>query len=215
MWRPRLKTDAEIMSAFREEMQEDLETIHGRVPEDDRSAWQRMEATKKLALDEYTDNTWVERFDEIDFGPNIRAAAIRAPVSKRQRIDFAKELRQARMLTGEGRTVYFLPERGPEGQKHPDAIIDGRVTELKTVTGKRNQVWRRFLEGREKVEEPIDVFLYIDSRDEEITQDSVLHLLSRKITEHNITGGRIILRIGENDTIKYINVDSLNKNTRP
>jgi hypothetical protein len=215
VWRPRLKTDAEIMASFRESMKEDRETIHERVPEDDRPAWQRMEATKELAMSEYPGNLWVEKLDQIDLGPNIRAAAVRRLVNKRQRATLDKELRQARFLADEGRTVYLLPEQGPKGEKHPDAIIDGRVTELKTVTGKLIQVWDRFKEGRKKADKSIDVFLYIDSKDKDVTQDSVLGLLTRKITEYNITGGRIILRIGESGTIRYVNVDDLNKNTRP
>jgi hypothetical protein len=46
---------------------------------------------------------------------------------------------QARMLADGGEVIYFLPEKG-DG-KHPDAVIDGRITELKTVEGKLTRVW--------------------------------------------------------------------------
>jgi len=49
-WRPRLKTDAEILASLREEMKEDLETIEG--TEEQKDMLERIDTTERIGLDD-------------------------------------------------------------------------------------------------------------------------------------------------------------------
>jgi hypothetical protein len=56
---------------------------------------------------------------------------------------------QARILTSRGSAAYFLPEKKNEGKGkiYADAVIDGEVTELKTVSGNRSTLGTDFRQG--------------------------------------------------------------------
>ena len=59
-----------------------------------------------------------------------------------------KELSQVRILTGRGAAAYFLPEKNDEkGKIYADTVIDGEVTELKTVSGSRTTLGTDFRQG--------------------------------------------------------------------
>jgi hypothetical protein len=170
-----------------------------------------MNTARDIVMAKYPNEKWLDSFNNEPLGINIKMAETRAPINKQQRDFFMKELEQARLLANEGKSVYFLPEKGAEGEKHPDAIIDGRVTELKTVTGKLEKVWKNFNTARKKSSEPIDVFLYIDSKDKNISLKNIRNLLSGKIKQNNLEGGRIIIRISGANTTHFWNVDDLIK----
>jgi hypothetical protein len=52
-------------------------------------------------------------------------------------------------LTGRGSAAYFLPEKKNEdrGKIYADTVIDGEVTELKTVSGNRSTLGTDFKQG--------------------------------------------------------------------
>jgi hypothetical protein len=54
-----------------------------------------------------------------------------------------------RILTGRGSVVYFLPEKKNEdkGKIYADTVINGEVTELKTVSGNRSTLGTDFKQG--------------------------------------------------------------------
>lgn len=56
-----------------------------------------------------------------------------------------KEIRLSLVLNGLGYSVWLIPEKinMKVGGKRPDAIINGRLAELKFVTGKIGKIWTR------------------------------------------------------------------------
>jgi hypothetical protein len=57
---------------------------------------------------------------------------------------------QVRILTGRGSVAYFLPEqekKGETGKRSADLVLDGMVTEMKTVAGTRNTLGTQFKYG--------------------------------------------------------------------
>ena len=63
--------------------------------------------------------------------------------------NFKKEDEIARIVSNAGHCICLIPEMESKkiGEKHPDSVIDGSRSELKTVTGSRNKVGHRFLEA--------------------------------------------------------------------
>jgi hypothetical protein len=146
----------------------------------------------------------LETWREIE--SNIFIAGSREPKVKGQRQVLEKELVQARILTGQGSTVYLLPEiAGPDniGVKHPDAIVDGYLMEFKTITGSINQVEHRFRESRKKAEY---VFFKIDSH---LTRETVLSKLIDRIRRSDYSGGMVVAHFTEVGKTYFWNVDDL------
>ncbi|GMO41745.1 MAG: hypothetical protein Pg6C_02760 [Treponemataceae bacterium] len=112
-------------------------------------------AAKAAAL--YPRETWRE------IEERIFIAASREPKSKNQEQVLNKELVQARILKLRGSCIYLLPEvisQESVGEKFPDAVVDGFLTEFKTVTGNLREIEKRFKESRKKAER---VFFKVDS----------------------------------------------------
>jgi hypothetical protein len=90
----------------------------------------------------YPDEKW------INTEPYIYVAKSRIIEKYREWYKWEKEMSQARILTSRGSIVYFLPEKKEEkGKTYVDAIIDGEIVELKTVTGNRNTLGAAFKQG--------------------------------------------------------------------
>jgi hypothetical protein len=73
--------------------------------------------------------------------PGIWVAKSRLPEEYREPDKWEREMSQVRILTGRGSAAYFLPERkkkkGETALMCADMVLDGVVTEMKTVTGSR------------------------------------------------------------------------------
>lgn len=67
---------------------------------------------------------------------------------------YEKELAVAEMMSASGHTVFLLPESGPVNAngKHPDAFMDGLVSEIKVVTGNRSKIGRNFMKSQRQAE---------------------------------------------------------------
>lgn len=124
----------------------------------------------------------------------IYIAKSRQPISARQLAVLENELRQARILTERGYTVYLLPENAPPTErrvKYPDAVVDGNIMEFKTITGGIRQVERRYKEAREKAKH---IFLKIDA---DITRHDVSRKLSGYIKRKGFSGGFILVHFSQ------------------
>jgi hypothetical protein len=71
------------------------------------------------------------------------------PEEYRERDKWEREMSQVRILTSRGNAAYFLPEKKNEdkGKIYADTVIDGEVTELKTVSGNRSTLGTDFRQG--------------------------------------------------------------------
>ena len=94
--------------------------------------------------------------------------------SKNERAKYEKEIAQARILTARRHTVYLVPESG--NGKHYDALVDGRETEMKTLTGGVNAVGRNFAKA---IKQGKDVFLCI--LNENVSLGEIAAVLVKKI----------------------------------
>ena len=129
-----------------------------------------------------------EKWEVLETG--IFIAKSRMPRSAEQINILEKELRQAKILTDRGSTVYLLPETPQPGikhVKHPDAVVDGCIMEFKTVTGSIRQVEERYKEARAKTK---NIFLKIDAP---LSRHEVTRKLSGYIQRKGYTGGIILI----------------------
>ena len=79
--------------------------------------------------------------------------------SKNAQAKWQKEIQQARILSERGHKVCLVGESGRG--KHYDALVDGRKTEMKTVTGNVNAIGKNF---RRAMKQATDVFLRIKTQ---------------------------------------------------
>jgi hypothetical protein len=112
----------------------------------DKSGRYRENAEKSLKLVAalFPDEEWVYR------EPNIYIARSRLQNSAKERAKLAWEIDQVRVLTNLGSVVYFLPEyRNPHpgGILSADAVIDGEIVEIKSVSGTRATLGHEFKKG--------------------------------------------------------------------
>jgi hypothetical protein len=160
---------------------------------------QNAQRTRDRAQERAPGERWIELKQE----ERIYLAASRWPRTKNQSEVFEKELIQARILTERGAVVYLLPEIGPTGEKHPDAVVDGLVMEFKTITGKVRQVEQNLKTAREKAE---NVFLKIDSP---LPRREVTRKLSGVIRAKGYTSGLLWVYFSETREINYWTVEDL------
>ncbi len=71
-------------------------------------------------------------------------------INKREREKFDAEFSASKILAENGHAVFLLPEIGA-GQ-HPDAVVDGKTTEIKIVKGKIDHVAERFSDAIQKAD---------------------------------------------------------------
>lgn len=157
----------------------------------------RAQKAKLMAEERVPGELWTE------VSPGIYIAAGRIPKSERQAQVLGIELDQAHILAGLGHTVYLLPEQGPRGEKHPDAIVDGLVMEFKNITGNIRKVGENFKSARLKVE---NVFLKIDAP---LTRHIVTRRLSGVIRNKGYVLGLIWIYFTNTGEINYWSVDDL------
>lgn len=132
---------------------------------------------------------------------DVYVARSRRPRNKTQDAIFAKELQMAEMLAWHGHVVYLLPEYGGVGSKHPDALVDGVLTEFKWVTGDVGTVGKRFNAAKKQGN---DVFLKIDT---DIPLTDVYRKIKGEVAFHKYTGGTVYVWIG--DTLHTWLIDAI------
>jgi hypothetical protein len=156
-----------------------------------------MRKKKASAEERYPGENWIELY------PGIYLAASRTPKSGEQERILAKEFDHALILAEGGHTVYLLPEHGPRGVKHPDAVVDGLVMEFKTVTGNVRKIADNFKAARKKTD---NVFLKIVPV---YSKETVQKKLQGTIINKGYRRGLIIVHLSVSDKIYYWNVDDL------
>jgi hypothetical protein len=102
-------------------------------------------AEKSLVLASalFPDEEWAYR------EPGIWVAKSRLPEEYKEPEKWEREMSQVRILTGRGSVAYFLPEKqnNDKGKIYADTVINGEVTELKTVSGNRSTLGTDFKQG--------------------------------------------------------------------
>jgi hypothetical protein len=80
---------------------------------------------------------------------NIWVAKSRLPEEYKEPDKWEREMSQVRILTIRGSTAYFLPEKqkNDKGKIYADTVLNGEVTELKTVSGNRSTLGTDFRQG--------------------------------------------------------------------
>jgi hypothetical protein len=104
---------------------------------------QNASRTQKIAKTLFPTETWVKT------EPHIWVAQNRLIEKTREPSKWDREMSQVRILTNRGSTAYFLPEKKNEdkGKIYADTVINGEVTELKTVSGNRSTLGTDFRQG--------------------------------------------------------------------
>jgi hypothetical protein len=123
-----------------------------------------------------------------------------------------KELRQARVLTSMGASVYILPKiKDAQGRyvPGPDALVNGTLYEFKTITGAFKRLETRFRESRDQGEN-----VYIRFMKDSITRNDVMDKMYRIINSSEYTGGYkgtliFSIRQGGQEKVYYIKINDL------
>ena len=107
---------------------------------------QRQNAEKSLALASalFPHEEWTAT------ETNIWVAKSRLIEEHKEPDKWQREMSQVRILTSRGSVAYFLPEielKGIIGKKFADLVLDGEITEMKTVSGNRNTLGWEFKQG--------------------------------------------------------------------
>jgi hypothetical protein len=90
----------------------------------------------------------IERWIKIE--PHIWAAQSRLVERTKEKDKWNREISQVRILTSRGSIAYFLPDmeiKGETGKMCADLVLDGIITELKTVAGTRETLGYQFRLG--------------------------------------------------------------------
>jgi hypothetical protein len=134
--------------------------------------------------------------------------------------NYTNELRDAQILRDMGSTVYLVSEPNTEGKKY-DAIVNGLQFEFKNVGGNANTLITQFLKSRSQAP---NVFINLEAsnltRHEVISalygaRNSVTHtdrrgnIIKGYADSSSFSGGRIILKIREQESLIYLNVGNL------
>jgi len=178
-WRPRLKTDDEILAAFKEEMAEELGIIEG--TEEQKAILDRIDramvcshcgktfnskftnASCPYCGEVFSDNIF-EKFKEENAKKAKDFADQEFPGEKWKQLEDGiyisenrssnaknNELRDAQILRDGGSTVYLIPEYRDSRDRQYDAIVDGIKMEFKNlITANPITLQDRFLYSREQ-----------------------------------------------------------------
>jgi hypothetical protein len=98
----------------------------------------------QLAVALYPHEEWVPH------GVNIYVAKSRLTGGHKEQAKFYREISDVRILTNRGSVAYFLPEQSDNkeaGKRYADAVIDGAIVELKTISGNRTTLGKSFKKG--------------------------------------------------------------------
>jgi hypothetical protein len=178
---------------------------------------QNAKATAGAAKKNFPNETWLpangvklkhEKLPEnLD---NIRAAKSKIPMNKNAEETFVKELKQAKVLSLIGASVYLLSKlKDSRGNDipGPDAIVNGQYVEFKTITGSIGKVERRFRESRNQGE---NVFLKIDNK--KLSKHDIISKIRNILADPKYTGGtkgNLILYIAQANKTYFIRIRDL------
>jgi hypothetical protein len=106
----------------------------------------RLNIEKSLALASilFPQEQWIPK------EANIWVSKSRLAEKYREPDKWEREMSQARILTSRGSVAYFLPEleiKGENGKRYADLVLDGEITEMKTVSGTRATLGTQFKYG--------------------------------------------------------------------
>jgi len=82
--------------------------------------------------------------------PNILVAKSRLSQKEKEPKKWDKEMSQAKILTSRGSVAFFLPDLFLNAGKQElcaDLVLDGEITEMKTITGARATLGSKFSHG--------------------------------------------------------------------
>jgi len=125
-----------------------------------------------------------------------------------------KEIRQAKVLTDRGASVFILPKiKMADGRDipGPDALVNGNLFEFKTVTGSLKRVETRFRESREQGQN-----VYIRVMNPDISRNDVIQKMYCVVNSPEYTGGFkgnmiFSIRNGSFETLYYLRISDLKK----
>jgi hypothetical protein len=106
----------------------------------------RLNAERSLALASalFPNEEWIPH------GEGIFVAKSRMGGGHKEQAKLYREITDVRILTGRGSVAYFLPERpdgGNKGRRRADAVLDGAIVEIKTISGNRTTLGKSFKKG--------------------------------------------------------------------
>jgi hypothetical protein len=154
-------------------------------------------ATEKTAKHDYQNENWINAKiglfkaitpDDLDKNlDGIKIANSKFPMGKDDERTLLKELKQAVILRDIGAIIYLLPKaKDAQGRNipGPDAIVNGRIFEFKTITGGIGKVEKHFRDSRKQGGN-----VYIRIVDPKITRNDVIRKLSGVVNSDDYTGG--------------------------
>jgi len=106
----------------------------------------RLNAEKSLALAKtlFPNEEWIPH------GKGIFIAKSRLIGGHKEQAKLYREISDVHILIMRGSTAYFLPEHldcNDNGKKWADMVMDGAITELKTISGNRTTLGKSFKRG--------------------------------------------------------------------
>ena len=122
----------------------------------------------------------------------------------------AKEIRQAKILTDSGASVFILPKmKAADGREMtgPDAIVNGTLFEFKTITGSIGKVEKPFRDSREQSR---NVFLRIMRPN--ISKADVISKIQRILADPKYTGGTkgiLVLHLEDTGRTYFLRIKDL------
>ncbi|MCM1322191.1 MAG: hypothetical protein NC041_06990 [Bacteroides sp.] len=115
---------------------------------------------------------------------------------------FLKELVQSKILVDNDHEVYLLPEHYTTAQSAADTLTDNEFLDLKTVTGGKSKVGKRFAQGKEQAR---DVFVRVKS---DITAKEAITSIQDqfKNIRPDMIDGRLILMLDKANQYFEMNI---------
>jgi SPP1 gp7 family putative phage head morphogenesis protein len=183
MDRPPVKTKDELLREQREAAEQQRREANAR-------------ATEKTAKKDYSSETWLaastvqKKLRHMNLPKNLEGISIaesKFPMNKDDERTLLKEVKQAVVLRDRGASVYLIPKaKDAQGNNipGPDAIVNGKIFEFKTITGGIGKVEKHFRDSRKQGGNA-----YLRITDPKITRDDVIRKLSGVVNNDDYTGG--------------------------
>jgi SPP1 gp7 family putative phage head morphogenesis protein len=174
-------------------------------------------ATADTAKKDFPNETWLPADDvKLNYEnlpknlDGISIAKSKFPMNKDDEKILLKEVKQAKILTEKGAIIRLIRKvKDSLGNfvHGPDAIINGKYSEFKTITGSLGKVERRFRESRVQSE---NVFLKIDNKG--LSKHSVVNKIRNILKDPDYTGGTkgdLILYLSQTKKTYFIRIKDL------
>jgi hypothetical protein len=162
---------------------------------------------REFADQEFPGEKWIAVENGIYLSP-------RRPIGAKS--TYQEEKKDAQLLRDQGSTIYLTPESSRQAGAKYDAIVDGFRFEFKNVSGNESTLETQFLRSRRQAP---NVFINLEASS--LTIGQIMSALygarnrpaapERKgYADYNrFSGGRIVLKLGGQKTLLYLNVDDL------